>query len=70
MLFGAEPFDVSSTVVPLSVSIFCAEPRHKRISTAIGARGDILFFYNHLKKNNCTQAFEFILSLLLKLKLF
>jgi len=24
---------------PLSVPIFCAEHRHKRISTAIGARG-------------------------------
>ncbi|OIV40608.1 hypothetical protein BKM63_17230 [Flavobacterium johnsoniae] len=25
-------------LIPLSVAIFCAEPRHKRIFTAIGAR--------------------------------
>jgi hypothetical protein len=76
MLFGAKTFDISSTVVPLSVSIFCAEPRQKRIFTAIGARGDIIIIiiiiiiYIIIKKNNnCTQAFAFILSLLLPLKL-
>jgi len=28
---------LSECLVPLSVTIFCAEPRHKRIFTAIGA---------------------------------
>ncbi|KFF09947.1 hypothetical protein [Flavobacterium hydatis] len=32
----------SGTIVPLSVTIFCAEPWHKRIFTSIGARLEVL----------------------------
>jgi len=28
-------------LIPLSAPIFCAEPRHKRISTSIGARAPV-----------------------------
>jgi hypothetical protein len=31
-------FVIFRSYFPLFVSIFCAEPRHKRISTSIGAR--------------------------------
>jgi hypothetical protein len=38
----------TTRVVPLFVTISCAEPQHKRISTAIGARRERFVF---IKKN-------------------
>jgi hypothetical protein len=37
-------------IVPLFVSIFCAEPQHKRIFTAIGAKERDFAFLSSSKK--------------------
>ena len=40
----------SGNIVPLSIAIFCAEPRHKRIFTSIGAKSWYLVFLLSFKK--------------------
>jgi hypothetical protein len=39
-----------STLIPLFVAILCAEPRHIRISTSIGAKGWYFAFLPSFKK--------------------
>ena len=60
IFFKAERLGVISSIVPLSVTIFYAEPRHKRIFTAIGAKKEhFAFFMNSQKKNlNHSQSFQ------------
>ncbi|MFB3390191.1 hypothetical protein [Flavobacterium sp. LAR06] len=44
VFFEAEILVFTKRLVPLSHSIFYAEPQHKRISSSIGAKLEVLFY--------------------------